>query len=70
MFVTGSTAGPWKKWFRRTRKKSKVFGGPNNRPIAFDNGMHTYEFSARSVKVKRNKKPKRSQYSPPEIVTT
>ena len=52
------------------RKKSKVFGGPNDRPIAFDNGIHSYEFSARSVKVKRNKKPKRSQYSPPEPVVT
>ena len=64
---SGPGEEPWKTWLKQTRKKSKVFGN-DNRPTSFDLTRGDYEFSARSVKVKRNKRPKRSRFSPPLLV--
>jgi hypothetical protein len=56
--------GSWELWKRQTKKHSAIFGGPEDKPVAFETATNTYEFSARSQKGKPAKR-KRSGWSPP-----
>jgi len=56
--------GDWALWKNGTKKFNATFGGPDDKPVAFETSTNTYEFSARSQKGKPSKR-KRSGWSPP-----